>query len=246
MIRLPQTLPYRGIIFDLDGTIYRGDRVLPGAVTVVAALRERSRRIVFLSNPDNPTGTAFGRAALEELLARAPEDVLVVHDEAYFEFSKQTLVGELGRFPNLMVVRTLSKAFRLAAVRLGYGMASPAVLEQLRRVRMPYAQSTFTQVAATIALRRRERLLDVVDKLAGERERISAALAEIEGVEVFPSGANFVLFRHPAPDRALEALGAKGIVIRDFTHLGGCEGCLRVSTGTPAQNDEFLGVLASL
>jgi histidinol-phosphate aminotransferase len=157
-----------------------------------------------------------------------------------------TLAGDLSRFPNVLVARTLSKAFRLASVRLGYGIADPALLEQMRRVRMPYGQSAFTQVAATIAVRRRSEMLPVVDQIVAERNRITATLATVARVDVFGSGANFVLFRHPEAAWLIDELAGRGIVIRDFTHLKGCENCLRVTAGTPDENDAFLEVVSTL
>jgi histidinol-phosphate aminotransferase len=205
------------------------------AVSEIEATRPH---IVFVCTPNNPTGTLTSHDDVLRIVEAAPG--LAVVDEAYYEFSKQTLVRDLGKLPNVIVARTLSKAFRMAGVRLGYGVASPDLLAQLGRVRMPYAQSSFAQIAATVAIRRRQQLLDVVDELVSERDRISIALAKIEGIEVFPSHANFVLFRCSRAAEVNEALGAKGMVIRDFTHLEGCEGCLRVTVGTPAENDEFL------
>ncbi|MEX2393548.1 MAG: aminotransferase class I/II-fold pyridoxal phosphate-dependent enzyme, partial [Actinomycetota bacterium] len=147
--------------------------------------------IVFVCTPNNPTGTITPVDDLQRIVDAAPG--LVVIDEAYHEFCDLTFVDRLERHENVLVVRTLSKAFRLASVRLGYGIGNPALLEEMRRVRMPYAQSAFTQVAATVALKRRDELLATVPELISERERVAASLAQ--GAEVFPSGANFILFR---------------------------------------------------
>src|SRR5690349_4317754 len=111
----------------------------------------------------------------------------------------------------------------------------------MRSVRMPYAQSSFTQAAALVVLKRRDEVLDEVDVLISERERIAAELAKF--AEVYPSGANFVLFRPPDGEATLNALAAKGIVIRDFRKLEGAEGCLRVTVGNREENDEFLAAL---
>jgi histidinol-phosphate aminotransferase len=208
----------------------------------VDAIEGAQPDIVFLCTPNNPTGTV---TPLDDVrrIARAAPGLLVV-DEAYFEFSGQTFVNDLDDFPNVLVVRTLSKAFRLAAVRLGYGIAHPDLLEEMRRVRMPYGQSAFTQAAATVALRRRDDLLDAVPTLIAERDRLAAALSE--SAEVFGSGANFLLFRHPRAQALLDALAKREIVIRDFRTLAGCEGCLRVTAGSPAENDEFLAAVAAV
>ena len=199
--------------------------------------------VVFVCTPNNPTGTMTPLDDVRRIVDASPGLVLI--DEAYFEFCGQSFVGELERYPNVLVVRTFSKAFRLAAVRLGYGIAHPQLLEEMSRVRMPYGQSAFTVAAATVAIRRRDELLDVVPKVVAERDRIADALARVDGLEVFPSGANFVMFRHSRSAALVSALTARGIVIRDFSHLEGCEGCLRVTVGTPEENDEFLAVVAA-
>jgi histidinol-phosphate aminotransferase len=200
--------------------------------------------VVFVCSPNNPTGTVTPIDHIRALADAAAG--LVVVDEAYFEFSGVSLVPYLAEHPNALIVRTLSKAFRLAGIRLGYGIASPDLLEQMRRVRMPYGQSSFTQTAATIVLRHREKVLEVVARIASERDRLAAALEDIDGVDVFPGGANFVFFRHPDPTGLLSALAERGIVIRDFGYLDGCENCLRVTAGRPDENDAFLEVAAAL
>lgn len=200
--------------------------------------------IVFVCTPNNPTGTTSSLDDLKRIASAARG--LVVIDEAYFEFCGATFVGELTEFPNVLVVRTLSKAFRLAAVRLGYGIAHPDLLTELARVRMPYAQSTFTQAAGLVAVRNRAELLTDVPKITAERERLADALDRIDGIEVFPSGANFLMFRWTLAGGLLAALAHRGIVVRDFRHLPGCDDCLRVTAGTPDENDELLDVVTNV
>jgi len=211
------------------------------AIAEIASVRPD---IVFVCTPNNPTGTVTATGDVRRI-AEATEGLVVV-DEAYYEFVGQTMVPELGDLPNVLVARTLSKAFRLASVRLGYGIGTPEVLEQLRRVRMPYAQSAFTLLAATIAMRRRDKMLPIVDQIVAERDRLFAELAAVPRVDVFPSGANFVLFRHPEAAWLIGELAERGIVIRDFTHLPGCENCLRVTAGLPEENDSFLEVVKTM
>lgn len=210
----------------------------------IQAIRRIEPAVVFVCSPNNPTGTVTPLDDIRKI-AEASSGLVVV-DEAYFEFSGTTLVPYLEEHPNVIVARTLSKAFRLAGVRLGYGIASPDLLEQIRRVRMPYSQSSFTQLAATIVMRNREKVLEVVAGIISERDRIAEALAQLSGVEVFRGGANFVFFRHGNAERLVAALAERGIVVRDFTYLPGCDGCVRVTAGTPAENDEFLAATAAL
>ena len=214
------------------------------AFKAIEAIEAEEPDIVFVCTPNNPTGTMSSLDDLCRIASAAPG--LVVIDEAYHEFCGATFVGELAEFPNVLVVRTLSKAFRLAAVRLGYGIAAPELLTELARVRMPYAQSSFTQAAGLVALRRKADLLSVVPKVKAERERLADAIDRIEGAEVYPSGANFLMFRWARARELLDALAQRGIVVRDFRHLPGCDDCLRVTAGTPDENDEFLDVVRSV
>ena len=217
------------------------------SIDVDDALRTIERvapHVVFVCSPNNPTGTLTSSEDVRRIADAAPGLVLV--DEAYFEFSGVTLVPYLTEHPNVVVVRTLSKAFRLAGVRLGYGIASPDVLAWMQRVRMPYAQSAFTLLAATIVLRHREKILQRVEGIITERDRVSGRLAGLGGVDVFDGAANFVFFRHARAGDLVSGLAARGIVIRDFGHLEGCENCLRVTAGTPEENDAFLEATAAL
>jgi histidinol-phosphate aminotransferase len=208
----------------------------------IATIEEVRPDVVFICSPNNPTGTV---TSLEDVrrIAEATQG-LVICDEAYFEFCGQTMVPFLAGCPNVICVRTMSKAFRLANVRLGYGIGSPEILEEMRRVRMPYAQSSFTQIAAEVALKHRDELLSAVPKLIAQREKIEDRLGELPDVEVYEGGANFVFFTHPDADRLDKGLAAQGIVIRSFTHL--VDGALRVTAGTPAETDEFLEVFTGL
>ncbi len=198
--------------------------------------------VVFVCSPNNPTGTVTSLQDIRRI-ADATEGLVIV-DEAYFEFCGHTFVPMLSDAPNVICVRTMSKAFRLANIRLGYGIASPEILEEMRRVRMPYAQSSFTQIAAEVALKHREELLSAVKSIVAEREKIEDRLGELPDVEVYAGGANFVFFTHPEGKRLADELATKGIVIRDFTHL--VDGALRVTAGTPDETDEFIETLTGV
>jgi histidinol-phosphate aminotransferase len=211
--------------------------------SAIEAIDGASPDVVFVCTPNNPTGTVTPPDDLKQI-ANATSG-LVVLDEAYFEFCNETFVGELAKHPNVLVTRTFSKAFRLASVRMGYGIANPDLLTELARVRMPYAQSAFTQAAALVALRRKAELLEAVPTIVAERKRLADGLDEA-GATVFPSGANFVLFRAQRPGELMKALASREVVIRDFRNLKGCEGCLRVTVGTPEENDAFLEVVRSI
>jgi histidinol-phosphate aminotransferase len=192
--------------------------------------------VVFVTSPNNPTGQSVPPEELRELIAAAPG--IVVVDEAYAEFSdRNSAVGLLAEFPEKLIVsRTMSKAFAFAGGRLGYLAAAPAVVDALLLVRLPYHLSALTQAAARASLRHAAETLGSVAKLAAERERVVDALSGM-GFAVVPSNANFVLFgwfddAHAAWRSYLD----HGVLIRDV----GIAGHLRVTIGTPEENDAFL------
>jgi histidinol-phosphate aminotransferase len=208
----------------------------------VAALRERAPDITFLTSPNNPTGQSLEPAELAALIDAAPGVVVV--DEAYAEFSDRTsaitLLPTHGR--KLIVSRTMSKAFAFAGGRLGYLAAAPAVVDALQLVRLPYHLSSLTQAAARAALRHADATLASVALLRAERDRVVADLASI-GYDVVPSDANFVLFgRFTDAPRAWRSFLDRGVLIRDV----GIPERLRVTIGTPEENDTFLQVAADV
>jgi histidinol-phosphate aminotransferase len=201
-----------------------------------ALLAERAPNVTFVTSPNNPTGGSIPLAELRELITAAPG--LIVVDEAYAEFSSRpSAVRLLDEFPaKLIVSRTMSKAFAFAGGRLGYLAAAPAVVDALQLVRLPYHLSVLTQAAARAALRHAGDTLRSVHALAAERDRVMESLRD-QGFSVVPSDANFVLFGRFGDARATwESYLAQGVLIRDV----GIPAHLRVTIGTPAENDAFL------
>ncbi|KAA9152899.1 histidinol-phosphate transaminase [Amycolatopsis acidicola] len=197
---------------------------------------ERKPDVVFVTSPNNPTGGSIPLAELEAVLKAAPG--IVVVDEAYAEFSsQQSAVALLDEYPaKLIVSRTMSKAFAFAGGRLGYLAAAPAVVDALQLVRLPYHLSLLTQAAARAALRHADETLATVAKLAAERDRMVEALLGL-GFTPVPSDANFVLFGQFSDAKASwQSYVDNGVLIRDV----GIEGHLRVTIGTPEENDAFL------
>jgi histidinol-phosphate aminotransferase len=206
--------------------------------------RARSHRpaVMFVCSPNNPTGNAQPVEAVARL-CEATEGLVVV-DEAYGEFGGSSAAPLLAEFPNIAVVRTFSKAFALAGARLGYCLAAPLVVGELRRVRLPYHLSALTQAAGAVALRHAAEALAVLDRVRAERDRLVEGLGALHGVEVFPSDANFVLFRTAFDAEALwRALLDRGVLVRDVSSGHGLERCLRVTAGTPQETDAFLAAL---
>jgi histidinol-phosphate aminotransferase len=195
--------------------------------------------VVFVCSPNNPTGNAQPVEVVEGLAAAG--NWLVVVDEAYIEFGGRSAAGLVAGYPNVAVVRTFSKAFALAGARIGYCLASPEVVDDLRRVRLPYHLSALTQAAGLIALRHKQDALAILDAIRQERDRILAELPPLE-VRTFPSDANFVLFRPARPAQEVwRGLLDRGVLIRDVTSA--IPGCLRVTAGTPEEVGRFLSAL---
>jgi histidinol-phosphate aminotransferase len=202
----------------------------------IAALRPD---VVFVCSPNNPTGTATDAATVLALYeaAQAAKPSLVVVDEAYGEFShRPSLLPLIDGRPNLVLTRTMSKAFGAAGLRLGYLAADPAVVEAVQLVRLPYHLSSVNQATALAALEYTDTLLGYVEQLKAERDRVVAELRAI-GYHVTESDANFVQFGRFADSHAAwQAFLDRGVLIRD----NGVPGWLRASTGTPAENSAFL------
>jgi histidinol-phosphate aminotransferase len=194
--------------------------------------------VVFVCSPNNPTGNA---QPLDTVELAANGSALVVVDEAYVEFGGRSAAQLVPRYRNLAVVRTFSKAFALAGARIGYCLTSTEVVQDLRRVRLPYHLGAMTQTAGLVALDHRDEALEILDAIRAERDRILQTLPAL-GVETFPSDANFVLFRPPAPaEDVWRELLERGVLVRDFSGL--VPGCLRVTAGTHSEVDLFLSAL---
>jgi len=192
--------------------------------------------IVFVCSPNNPTGNAQPVEVVEQLAASG---ALVVVDEAYIEFGGGSAAQVAASAPNVAVLRTFSKAFALAGARLGYGLVSPDVAGDIRQVRLPYHLSSPTQAAGLAALRHADEAMQILDAVRHQRDRLYESLSGVPGLEVFPSDANFVLFRGPfEPAAVWQAMLDRGVLIRDLSMV--VPGCLRVTAGTPDEVDRFL------
>lgn len=213
------------------------------AAAVLAAIAEHRPDVVVITTPNNPTGTTTPLAVIEEVLGGT--EAIVVVDEAYQEFARHpenTALTLLDRFGNLVVSRTMSKAFALAGGRVGYLAAAPAVVDACRIVRLPYHLSSQTQAVAEVALRHAAELLAQVDELRATRDQMLRRLSEL-GVGVIDSDANFCLFG-PFADRhdVWERLLSRGVLVRET----GPQGWLRVTAGTPGETERFYAALAEV
>jgi histidinol-phosphate aminotransferase len=225
-----------------------GERGADFSIDVGAAealLTSAQPTILFVCSPNNPTGTVDDRAQVERLATLAADHgALLVVDEAYGEFAPWSAIELVDEERPIVVVRTYSKVWSLAAIRLGFAVGPTWVIEELEKVALPYALSVPTLLAGEVALDFRTEMEARVASLVEERGRVFAALSELPGVQVYPSGANFLLFRVDGDAHALwEALLERGVLVRDFSSWPRVEQCLRVTVGTPAENDAFLAAL---
>lgn len=228
-----RTVPRRGGDFGLD----------------VEAILERvnSRtKIIFVCNPNNPTGNHTPEAEIETLAKRS--GVVVAVDEAYFEYCGQSALELTDRLENVIVCRTLSKAFSLAGARVGYLVAKRETVDQLNIVRPPNSLTVVSLLLGQAALEDLSEMRKHVAATVSERERLIAEMRQVDGVEPFPSVTNFVLFRLRTQEEAEKVharLMGKGLVLRNPAGVKGIEGCLRTTVGTPEVNDRLLAELAS-
>jgi histidinol-phosphate aminotransferase len=227
----------------IEGERLPGFHVDPDAA--VALVREQRPAIVFVCSPNNPTGTVEARDTLMALAdVSADVGALVIVDEAYGEFASWSAFDLVDVGRPLVVVRTYSKVWSMAALRLGFAVAPEWIVAELEKVVLPYSLSVPTQLAGVLALRHDDEMQRRVASLVRERERVAAALADIDGVEPYPSGANFLLLEVEGDGHACwEGLLDRGVLVRDFSRRPRLADHLRVTIGTAAENDAFLGAL---
>ena len=221
---------------------------LEAAKNAIAETTNPPIRVVFVVHPNSPTGNALQEQELDWLRSLS-QDILVVIDEAYFEFSQTSVVAELAQHPNWIVLRTFSKAFRLATHRVGYAIANPEMIGILEKVRLPYNLPTFSQTSALVALQNRHLILPFVSQILQERDRMYQTLSSNESLQVWQSNANFIYLRlknldAKSQNQQLAAITSKlknqGTLIR---HTGGG---LRITVGTAAENTRTLSRLAGV
>ncbi|MFN7834933.1 MAG: histidinol-phosphate transaminase [Burkholderiaceae bacterium] len=209
---------------------------------MLEAIRTHRPKVTFLAYPNNPTGNAFDQQAVLDIIAAAAPGLVVI-DEAYEAFASQSFMCEVGRWPNMIVLRTLSK-LGLAGIRLGYAAGPRAWLAQVDKVRPPYNVNILTRITAQYVLEHAFVLDRQTAALCAQRDVLAAALASTPGVDVFASNANFLLFRCPGAPVVFDALKAQKILVKN---VGGLHpllsDCLRVTVSTPEENQLFLCAL---
>ena len=213
------------------------------ADALLAAADERTR-LLWLCSPNNPTANSFPTATIERIIREFAG--IVVLDEAYIDFAAEPgFLSRLGEFPNLIVLQTLSKAWGMAGLRLGLAFADPLIVATLSNVKYPYNVNGPTQ--QTVLERLAGSPAAQVAEILSERRRVAAALQPMNVVrKLYPSDANFVLVKVDEPRKVYDRLIAAGIIVRDRSRMQGCEGCLRITIGTPEENTRLLEVMALL
>lgn len=209
----------------------------------IAEAVDENTKLIFICSPNNPTGNSIVRTDIETVLANFKG--LVVIDEAYINYAKQrTFIKELTEYPNLVVLQTFSKAWGLAALRLGMAFAARPVIDVLNKVKPPYNINQATQDIALKALQNIEQVNEWIKITVAERENLSKELAAVAIVKkVYPSDANFILIEVENALSTYNALVAEGIIIRDRSKVTLCEGCLRITIGTQEENKTLLEAL---
>ena len=203
------------------------------------AVNEQTK-IIFICSPNNPTGNAIDRTDIEVLLNNFKG--IVVIDEAYINFSRhKSFIQELTEYPNLVVMQTLSKAWGLAALRVGMAFSSTLIIDVMNKVKPPYNVNEASQQLALQALGNVNQVNEWIRETVQERERLARAFRELPTVtQVYPSDANFLLVRTTDPRGIYTHLTERGIIVRDRSKVQLCEGCLRITVGTPEENKELL------
>lgn len=199
-------------------------------------------KLIFLSSPNNPTGNCFSADRILKIIQASTGIVIV--DEAYQPFaSEKGFIPLLGDYKNMAIMRTLSK-IGLASLRVGFLIGDKEMLNEVNKVRLPFNINALSQATATAALKNKKQLSEIIKIIAFERDRMFDEMSKIKGVEAFPSEANFILLSVDKPDYIYNALLKKGILVRNLSSA--VKGCIRVTIGTPAENNAFIKALKEI
>lgn len=248
VLLLPPTYGMYAVQAAIQGARIREVALTPDFEPDLPALRaacDETAKLLFLCSPNNPTGNRFRTADVRTVLSFFPG--IVVLDEAYVDFSETaSLLPLLAEFPNLVILQTLSKAWGLAGLRIGMAFANPLIIRILNKIKYPYNLDAASVAQAETALMRADRVGEKIVQIRAERERLAARLSALPRVRhVFASEANFLLFRVNDADELYARLCADGVVLRNRSRDLHCENCLRITVGTPQENDRLIQFLKS-
>ncbi|MCB8817940.1 histidinol-phosphate transaminase [Desulfosporosinus shakirovi] len=205
---------------------------------MLTAAQAPEAQVIIVCNPNNPTGSLFPRNEILRLVRESGK--IVVVDEAYAEFSEETLISELENYPNLVIMRTFSKAFGMAGLRLGYLLGQPKTIALINRVRPPFNVNSFSQRAGILALDNLNEYQGQIQEIKAETQKLQAALNLVPNLTVYPTRANFILFKPEDPDQWASELLKRGFLVRNMGMLPSLGKCLRISAGLPEENEKFI------
>lgn len=206
----------------------------------IGCLQKEKPKIVFLCNPNNPTGSSLELSEIEQIVKEL--DSIVIVDEAYYEFSGVTASGLLSSYDNLIILRTFSKAFGLAGLRVGYMLACPSVISYIDRVRSPFNVNAFAQAAAVEVLENIDIVAERIEIIKSERTRLAEMLTKLEGLRCYESCSNFILVRSSYVGEIYKRLQEAGIHIRSYTNPQILD-CLRITIGSPEENNSLFEII---
>ena len=209
----------------------------------IAEAIDKNTKLIFICSPNNPTGNSINRDDIETILANF--EGIVIIDEAYINYSRQkSFIQELTEYANLVVLQTLSKAWGLAALRVGMAYASEEIIEVFNRVKPPYNINEASQKSALEALKNVKQVNDWIKEILKERDALVLALKNFDFViDIYPSDANFILVKTVNADDIYQYLTQQGIIVRNRNKVELCEGCLRITVGTPEENQALINSL---
>lgn len=205
------------------------------------AIREEEPKVIFLTNPNNPTGGIIPREQIIKMIEFAKG--IVVVDEAYYEFYGESVIDLVNYYPNLIVLRTLSKGYGLAGARVGYGAASKQLMGILYKVKPPYNVTSLSQAAAKICLENKEMMAQAIEEIIKEREAMTSQLRDIPNTKIFKSYGNFILCRLEKAKEVNDFLIDNKVLVRYFGEEGPLAGCIRITIGTKEENQLVVKLL---
>mgnify|MGYP000270516884 CR=1 FL=1 len=228
----------------VDFLLNREDNYSYSVDNLVEVVNREKIKLVFLCTPNNPTGGILPQKDIIRIIETCSNSVIVV-DEAYAEFSEETAIPLVGKYQNLVVLRTFSKAYGLAGIRCGYSVSGKEMTDQINKIRPPYNISSLSQKVAKWILEEKRELNENIQVIVKEREYLADALSKIPSVTVYPSEANFILIKVQDSHSLNKKLMNKGVLVRAYGNTPTLENCLRITVGTRPQNDTVINTIKS-
>ena len=227
-------LNYKGVMLDKNFEINLDE--------TLSAIEKIQPKLIFIAYPNNPTGNAFDRGAIKKIIEAS--DALVVVDEAYYAYARNSFLSEISSYPNMVLLRTVSK-IGFAGLRLGLLIGNPETIRHLNKLRLPYNINTLTQVSANFLLKEKDRIAENAQVIIDQRERLFGELKAIQALTVYPSDANFLLVKTPDANALFGFLKDNGLLIKNFATHPHLANCVRVTVSTATENNVLLEQLKS-